>query len=164
MVAPPLVWTIAHVLSADMAVQRDVVACVVANGEQICLVQRSHRVSSDQGLWHCVTGYVEQGVTPSVAALNELSEELGLQPQRIDRLRRGTVLRYQEGDVSWVVHTFLAETRQRRFELNWENDAYVWSTGEIAPDDRVPWLVDVCRNFGYLRPSERGRPRRKVHV
>jgi 8-oxo-dGTP pyrophosphatase MutT (NUDIX family) len=128
----------------EPATRREVVACVVVDGGRMCLVRRSRHVSHDQCQWHCVTGYREHGERPVVTALRELSEELELDAGHIDVLRPGKVLQYVDGDVLWVVHTFLARTRQHRFQLNWENDAYAWAPYDATPHPHVWWLTDVC--------------------
>jgi len=129
-------------------IRRDVVACVVRDGADVCLVRRSALVSHDRGRWHCVTGYLERRTQPSEAMLAELSEELGLTADRVDALRAGQVLRYVDDRVVWVVHTFVARTRQRRFRLNWENDSYAWVRNRSVPHPQVWWLADVCRSVG----------------
>lgn len=121
----------------------EVVACVVTDGDRTCLVRRSQRVATDRGLWHCVTGYLEAGVSPRACVLRELAEELSLLPPDIERLEEGPDLVYAEGPVTWVVHTFLVMTARERFRLNWENEAYAWTDDSEDRPDCVWWLEDV---------------------
>ena len=122
---------------------REIVAGVVTDGSEICLVRRSMTVESDPGLWHCVTGYLENGNSPRAQIMIELQEELGLLPADIRSLREGAELRLSEAGSLWVVHTFEVTTSLRRFTLNWENDGYAWLAIGDLPAKSVEWLDNV---------------------
>lgn len=122
---------------------RDVVACVVTDGDLVCLVRRSEDVGHDRGRWHCVTGYVERGRSPLDTVQAELSEELGLEDDAIDELVAGPLLRLHENGTLWRVHVFAARTSQEMFRLNWENDAYVWTPPDHSLAGCVSWLGKV---------------------
>ena len=126
---------------------REVVAVLVADGRDICLVRRSRTVDSDQGMWHCVTGYLELGIPPREQAIIELTEELGLERTEIQSLIGHAPLRLTSAGEVWTVHTYLAHTAQRDFVLNWENDEYQWIDPQNLPGDCVPWLHDVTSNI-----------------
>ena len=126
-----------------MVTRKDVVACVVTDGRLVCLVRRSQHVTHDQGRWHCVTGYLDDGATPRECAFRELEEELSLARSDVDVLHEGPLLNYRVDHTVWVVHTFLASTSQTEFQLNWENEAFVWTAPGSEVGDCVPWLADV---------------------
>lgn len=124
----------------------DVVAVLPVWRERIAVLRRSAAVHHDVGLWHCVTGYVDEDASSARAqALMELWEETGLEVQHLVRVAEGPSLRLDGGGRRWRVHTYLAETTQRRLRLNWENDAYRWVDPRRLRrfDGRVPWLDDV---------------------
>lgn len=134
-------------MTTHLSYTRDVVACVVTDGESVCLVRRSEWVAYDQGRWHCVTGYIEPGETPAQSARVELLEELGLNDNAIDELTCGPVLSYHESMTLWRVHTFLVHTKRAPFQLNWENDDYRWASPNHSMEGCVPWLADVYRGL-----------------
>lgn len=125
---------------------RRVVAVVVEWREHMLLLKRSRQVTHDCGKWHCVTGYVEAGRHPVQQAIDELHEETGLRLVDLTGLTEGPVLSLTDGDgQAWPVHTFRAQTLQRRLTLNWEHTAYRWvRPGRLGRfDGRVSWLKDV---------------------
>ena len=124
----------------------DVVAVVLQCRGKIALFKRSQLVAHDQGLWHCVTGYVDrQSQDPHQQAILELHEETGLGVNDLDGFAAGPVLVLRQGSTTWNVHTFTAETRRRQLELNWEHDSYRWvPRAKVARfDGRVGWLDEV---------------------
>jgi ADP-ribose pyrophosphatase YjhB (NUDIX family) len=125
---------------------RRVVAVVVEWRGRIALLRRSDTVDHDCGRWHCVTGYIEDGVSPEQQALDELYEETALGLADLDALEAGNVLLLPDDRGRlWQVHTFRAVTRQRRLTLDGEHNAHRW----VRPADvarfgnRVAWLDDV---------------------
>lgn len=127
---------------------RTIVAIILYRGRHMGLFRRSGSVGHDAGLWHCITGYLDSGVTPAEQAHIELAEEAGLKAQDIDALVPCTELDLSDrAGRLWKVHTFCAQTRCRLLRLNWEHDAYRW----VQPQrlhfvtDRVEWLNDVMQ-------------------
>ena len=131
---------------------REVVAGVVTDGERICLVHRSTSVTSDPGLWHCVTGYRQPGVSPRQQLLTELNEELKLRPDDIVAVKSGAPLRLADAGALWIVHCFTVVVGSGDFRLNWENDRFAWVALDspfAASYPAVTWLPDVLRSLGY---------------
>lgn len=133
-------------LTLAAAPPRPVVAVVLEWREHVLLLKRSPEVTYDCGKWHCVTGYVEAGRQPVQQAIDELHEETGLRVVDLTGFAQGPVLSLTDGQgQEWPVHTFRAQTLQRRLTLNWEHSAYRW----VRPsrlgrfDGRVHWLEDV---------------------
>jgi len=126
--------------------ERPVVACILRHAGRIALLKRSQAVGSAPGRWHCVTGFVEEGIGPLDQALTELDEETGLAsdamrlvaappPLRIERPAQGWV---------WVIHPFLFETASPELRLDWEHDEYRWIDPlDLAATDCVPWVRTV---------------------
>lgn len=121
----------------------DVVAVVLVRRRRVALFKRSHLVNHDRGRWHCVTGYVDQGIhDPRAQAILELEEETGLNVRHLTRLVTGPTLVIPGGAWTWRVHTFTAQTKRRRLELNWESDSYQWvRLSDVQRfGNRVEWL------------------------
>jgi 8-oxo-dGTP pyrophosphatase MutT (NUDIX family) len=151
----------APVCARDVPHQRTVVAVAVMWRGRVGLFRRSASVDYDQGLWHCITGYVEDGVTPEVQALTELQEETGLGAVDLESFGVGEVLDLTDTQGrSWRVYTFLATTTRRRLVLNHEHDVYRWVHPRAAArfGNSVSWMGDVLSAAGV---SERGPARKR---
>lgn len=130
-----------------------VVAVVIEWRGKIALLKRSQGPAHDRGRWHCVTGYVDEGISPAAQALLELSEETGLGSEQILELREGPVLMLSDDSgAPWFVHTFTAVTANRRLTLDWEHEAFRWTVpGKTARfANRVAWLDKVLTATGHL--------------
>lgn len=126
--------------------ERAVVAVVLSWHGRIGLFKRSGLVGGGAGLWHCITGYLEEGVEPIDQAIAELREETGLEPDELVRLESCGVLSLTDGRGGlWRVHTFRARTERRRLDLNWEHDAYRWVSAKSVRrfEGQVSWLGEV---------------------
>ncbi|MFB9858764.1 NUDIX domain-containing protein [Paenarthrobacter aurescens] len=147
-------------VSTEIPPERIVVAAVVEWRGKIALFRRSRLIGNDSGMWHCISGFVEPGVTPQEQVVAELFEEAGLQAEDISDLRQGPVLVLADGrGASWLVHTFTAVTNRRRLCLNWEHDSYRWTTAQKGKrfTNRVSWLEDVLGATGHLAPFFRDK-------
>lgn len=124
---------------------RTVVAAVLRHAGKTALFRRSRLVGSDIGLWHCITGYVEPGMTPLGQAEQELVEELGYSRTATAPLLAGPILTLaDQAGASWAVHTFTLDATSREVTLNWEHDDVRW----VGFDEHhrlpcVPWLDHV---------------------
>lgn len=125
---------------------RAVVAVVLSWRGRIGLFKRSPLVSGGAGMWHCITGFLDEGLRPAEQALVELREEAGITGAQLLALESCGVLELadERGEV-WKVHAFKATTERRRLALNWEHDAYRWVPVTSVPrfDGQVPWLREV---------------------
>lgn len=130
---------------------RTIVAVAVLWRGRVGLFRRSAHVDHDRGLWHCVTGYVEPGVTPLEQAFAELLEETGLGVIDLEAFVEGDVLELTDahGEV-WTVHTYRANTTRRRLVLNEEHDAHKWVEPRAVArfGNSVSWLEEVLTAAG----------------
>jgi 8-oxo-dGTP pyrophosphatase MutT (NUDIX family) len=128
---------------------RAVVAVLLWHRGKLALFQRSFRVHSDTGLWHCVTGFLESEASPREQAVQEVLEETGLAAGDLLRFEDGPLLElHDEAGAVWRVHTFRAETTVCRLTLNWEHDVYQWvPPSKIRCFGHVAWLNDVVQAF-----------------
>jgi 8-oxo-dGTP pyrophosphatase MutT (NUDIX family) len=136
---------------------RAVVAMLLTHRGRICLLRRSERVGSDVGRWHCITGFLDPGVSPAGHVLTELAEETGLTVDDLDWWRHETDLVLPDArSGSWRVHVYRAEVSDPRVALNWEHDAVRWVPWSAAADlgrDLVPWLGEVVAATDIGRPA-----------
>jgi 8-oxo-dGTP diphosphatase len=127
-------------------VERSVIACFLRYGDQICLLKRSQAVGSAVGRWHCVSGFLEPGMTPLGQALTEIHEETGLVGDALRLVRSPESIRIErpaQGWV-WVIHPFLFDVATPELRLDWEHDAYRWADPtELNSEDCVSWLARV---------------------
>ncbi|WP_353713620.1 NUDIX domain-containing protein [Arthrobacter sp. K5] len=139
---------------------RTVVAVVMEWRGRIALLKRSRRLDHDAGLWHCVSGFLEAGVTPEQQALEELFEETGTQAKDLLELRHGPALVLPDDrGTQWLVYTFTAVTTRRGLRLDWEHDSYRWTTADRAKrfSNRVGWLdtvLDATGHVAAVHPTE----------
>ena len=126
---------------------REVVACLLSHDDRFLLLKRSHRVGSDRGRWHCVTGFCEPGVDPLEQAICEVHEETGIAASDLRLLRR-TPIRLVGSDGAWTVHAFHFACSSSRISLNWEHDEAVWlSDPGTTALPTVEWLDAVHRTL-----------------
>jgi len=122
--------------SAEQLVQQvrpdfEVVAAVLVHAGKVCLLRRSPQVSSDAGLWHCVTGYLPAGADPMRHAMLEVAEETGIAAAAL-QVDGAAVLDLAGTDGRlWRVHAYRLRASTQELRLNWEHDAVRW----VAPDD-----------------------------
>lgn len=127
-----------------MTPDREVVACVLTHDDDYLLLRRSPQVGSDQGRWHCITGYGEVGVAPLDQALTEVAEETGLRPGALRLVRQFSPLVLTAPGGDWTVHLFHFSCARRDVVLNWENDQARWLARPLAAGlDTVDWLATL---------------------
>ncbi|HOK28773.1 MAG TPA: DUF126 domain-containing protein [Methanomassiliicoccaceae archaeon] len=123
-----------------------VVSCFLQCDEKVLMLKRSDKVGTFKGHWAAVSGYVEEDETPRQTALKEVREELNmLEPELV---RSGQPMRVRDGDVIWVVHPFLFQTKERSITIDWEHTEFRWvSPSEMAGLNTVPGLEAVYRSL-----------------
>jgi len=68
-----------------------------------------------------------------------------LEPELV---RSGQPMRVRDGDVIWVVHPFLFQTKERSITIDWEHTEFRWvSPSEMAGLNTVPGLEAVYRSL-----------------
>ncbi|WP_169304031.1 NUDIX domain-containing protein [Arthrobacter sp. CAU 1506] len=139
--------------SQEIPGSRTVVAVVLECRGRIALFRRSSDLTHDGSLWHCITGFVEHGSSPSCQALEEIYEEAGLGARDLVALRHGPVLVIDDEIGSpWLIYTFTAVTERRQLKINWEHDSYRWTMPQKYTRfvNRVPWLDQVLAATGLV--------------
>ncbi|MHA1315603.1 MAG: NUDIX domain-containing protein, partial [Candidatus Helarchaeota archaeon] len=107
----------------------------------------SSRVSTYQGKWAGISGYVEpQDKSPLERAIKEIEEETGLNPSEIKLINSGEPLRIkdQKENRTWIVHPFLWNVKIKNIRLDWENVESLWiQPKELAMFETVPNLKET---------------------
>jgi len=122
-----------------------VVTCFLQSEGKILLLKRSEQVSSYQGRWAGVSGYLES--EPDQQAFTEIQEETGLSPTDITLAKKGqTVLVVDtETGAQWLVHPYLFYVNVKsKIRIDWEHKSARWvKPEEIADYATVPGLDKV---------------------
>ena len=128
----------------------EVVTCFLLRrgegGDTLLLLRRSESVSTYQGLWASVSGYLESE-SPLEQAYREIEEEVGLHRSDLRLLAQGEPLIAVDEtiDTRWTVHPFLFEIlRPERVRLDWEHVDSRWVTvEEMGGLETVPSLEEA---------------------
>jgi len=128
----------------------EVVTCFLLRrgegGDTLLLLRRSDRVSTYQGLWASVSGYLESE-SPLEHAYREIEEEVGLHRGDVRLLAQGEpfVAVDETIDTRWTVHPLLFEVlRPERVRLDWEHVESRWLRVEEMGDlETVPRLEEA---------------------
>jgi predicted aconitase with swiveling domain/8-oxo-dGTP pyrophosphatase MutT (NUDIX family) len=107
----------------------NVVTCILRHEGRILILKRSKKVSTNQGMWAGVSGYIEKGESPLQTASKEISEETALTDFKL--LKSGDMLRVRSGYRIWCIHPFLFESSSPEVTIDWEHTDYRW----IDPSD-----------------------------
>lgn len=133
---------------------REVVVAVLTHGGAIAVFRRSSRVSSDRGLWHCVSGYRPAGQCPLAQVSNEIAEETGMSADRLTLRRRFELLEYGGQGEAWRIHAFHFETDTMDVRLNWEHDAVRWIAAPgLAQLRTVAWFGRILQVLDVVAPG-----------
>ena len=127
-----------------------VVTCLLINDEgKLLILKRSDKVKTYKGLWGGVAGYVEEGEEPYETALKEIREEVGIEEDEINLIKRLNPIEFtdfHEGEkYDWIIHPFLFKTEKKdKLQIDWEHSKYQWILPpEIVRYDTVPHLKEI---------------------
>jgi len=130
-----------------------VVTCILEHEGKILLLKRSNQVGTYRGLWAGVAGYVEEFEDPYDTALKEIREEVGIDPEVVELVRKGIPVEffdtYEGKRYEWVVYPFLFHLKSKEVvRIDWEHDEYRWvHPSEVKRLETVPGLDDVIREL-----------------
>lgn len=135
----------------------EVVAVVLTHKNQLALLRRSNLVTGDIGCWSCITGFLDPACEPFSQALVEVEEEAGIADSDL-LLQASKVLDIRGGDGRlWRVHAFHFQSRTKKLQLNWENDACIWlHPQQVSELETVPWfshILDACEIGSQSLPA-----------
>ena len=125
--------------------EKAVVTCFLESGDKILLLRRSGQVSTYQGRWAGVSGYIEK--TPDEQALTEIKEEVGLASDDVQLIRKGRPLEVEDEKlgVKWIVHPYLFHVKDPgKIKIDWEHKEVKWiDPGKIDRYQTVPRLKEA---------------------
>lgn len=110
-----------------MLQEKRVVTCFLESDGEVLILRRSGQVSTYQGRWAGVSGYIEK--TADEQALTEISEETGLGEADIKLMKKGKslVIKDERYGVKWVVHPYLFQIEDRdKIKIDWEHKEARW--------------------------------------
>ncbi len=124
---------------------KEVVTSILVHGDEMLLLRRSSRVSTYQGKWAGVSGYIE-GLDPQSTAIKEIKEETGIENPVL--IRNGGKIYVRDGKRLWAVHTFLFHLKNKNVNIDWEHTEYKWiKLKELKNFETVPGLDRVVQNL-----------------
>ncbi len=117
-----------------MLQEKHVVTCFLESENRILILRRSEQVSSYQGRWAGVSGYIEANTTADEQALLEIEEETSLCREDLELIKKGKPLSVEDEKlgVKWVIHPYLFHIKDRdEIKIDWEHKETQW----IDPKD-----------------------------
>jgi translation initiation factor 2B subunit (eIF-2B alpha/beta/delta family)/8-oxo-dGTP pyrophosphatase MutT (NUDIX family) len=127
----------------------DVVTCFLRNRGQVLLNHRADDAPAYPGRWAGISGCVEPGETPEIAARREIDEETGLTDPTLVRSGGVQSVHGDDPDREWAVHPFLFDVRTRAVEDSTEHAEPEWcQPTAILRRDTVPGLWRTYRRVG----------------
>ena len=128
-----------------MLQEKQVVSCFLQYEGKILILRRSEQVSSYQGKWAGVSGYIEK--TADEQALMEIEEETGLGEEDLKLIRKGKPLLIKDDKlgIKWVVHPYLFHIKDRsKVKIDWEHKEIRWIDPKNIDDyETVPRLKET---------------------
>jgi len=110
-----------------------VINCLVTHKGKILIVKRSHDSEYYPDLWAGISGFLDDAKTIEEKVEEELSEELGVPPTQIVKIKTGPVFEHNGHDYKkvWIAHPVWVEISTDKLTLDWEASEYKW----IAPKE-----------------------------
>jgi 8-oxo-dGTP diphosphatase len=130
-----------------------VVTCILEHEGKILVLKRSNQVGTYRGLWGGVAGYIEELEDPYDTALKEIREEVGVDAEAIELIRKGNPLEFSDTydgkRYDWIVYPFLFHLQAKELvRIDWEHEEYRWvHPSEVKKMHIVPGLDDVIRQL-----------------
>jgi uncharacterized protein len=123
----------------------NVVTCILRFNGRILILKRSDKVSTNQGMWAGVSGYIEEGEHPLQTARKEVKEETGIAD--FELVKSGEMLRVRSGTRLWCIHPFLFDTHSSKVTIDWEHTEYQWiDSKDIDHGTTVPGFQLVLKS------------------
>jgi 8-oxo-dGTP diphosphatase len=128
--------------------EKHVVTCFLKREDgKILIMKRSEKVSTYQGRWGGVAGYLED--EPLKQAFKEIEEETGLKKEEVELIKEGSPIEVIDGRLrrKWVVHPFLFYVKNPRIKIDWEHTEIKWIDPEEMKElPTVPGLYEAWKN------------------
>ena len=105
-----------------------VINCLVTHKGKILIVKRSQDSEYYPGRWAGISGFLDDAKTIQEKVKEELSEELGVKPSQIVRIKTAPVFEYEGRNYKkvWIAHPVKVEISTDKIKLDWEAQEYKW--------------------------------------
>lgn len=124
--------------------QAPVIMCFIQFDDEILLLKRSNKVANYQGKWNGVGGFLDEVKPIEEKVIEEITEELAINPANIARIKLGRLHKLTDPSISktWLIQPVLVTTKSKpNIKLDWEHTDYKWvKPQEIKNYDIVPGL------------------------
>jgi 8-oxo-dGTP pyrophosphatase MutT (NUDIX family) len=142
-------FAINHILGWELQT-RKVASTFVEYKGKILILKRSRKVGSYRGRWGVVSGHIEEGETEEETSLKELKEEIGLDPNLIEKLIKSTPFELSDTKlgIRWEITPFRAILKTKPdIKIDWEHVKFLWiNPSELSKFKTAPLLYQ-----GYLK-------------
>jgi 8-oxo-dGTP diphosphatase len=142
-------FAINHILGWKLQT-RKVASTFVEYKGKILILKRSRKVGSYRGRWGVVSGHIEEGETEEETSLKELKEEIGLDPNLIEKLIKSTTFELSDTKlgIRWEITPFRAILKTKPdIKIDWEHVKFLWiNPSELSKFKTAPLLYQ-----GYLK-------------
>lgn len=133
---------------------KHVVTCFLEHEGKIAIFKRSRQVGTYKERWSGISGYIEEGNSPSDQAFQEMREETGLDRKDVQLVTEGSPLEVVDMQMGrkWVVYPFRFKIMSPgKIVIDWENTEIRW----IDPDnideyETVPKLSDTWKEVAGI--------------
>ncbi|NVM03456.1 MAG: NUDIX domain-containing protein [Candidatus Helarchaeota archaeon] len=122
--------------------KKNIVTCFLEHNHKILILKGSEKVSTYQGRWAGVSGYIEGDEDSDKRALKEITVETGLSEKDLIFVRKGIPLTIKNGEFQRIVHPYLfrienpelIKIEREHIEIKWIDYA------ELSKYQTVPGL------------------------
>lgn len=125
------------------------VTIVVEHEGKILFLKRAQDLHFFPGLWHVVSGFIDDEKPLGEHVFNELKEETGIDRSQIADIKFAAenLVTDPQNDMQWHIHPVLVRLSNRPdIKINWEHTEYRWIYPEdISKYDRIPMVEDNIR-------------------
>ncbi len=135
-----------------------VVNVLVIHDDDILILKRTSKVSTNQNKWDCVGGYLDEEISPEKKALKELKEETGITSTDIQEIVRGGPITISEKSPSrrWIIFPVMVTLKDIKDKpepsLDWEHSKYKWIRKSriegFAQSEKIRDLLFSCTIAG----------------
>ena len=126
-----------------------VTVLLIDDEEKILILKRSDKVRTYKGMWGGVAGYVEEQEEPLETALKEIKEEVCLENQDVELLKKLDPISftdfYKGKRYDWKIFSFLFKIKEKnKIKIDWEHSEYKWiAPSQIKEFETVPYFREI---------------------
>lgn len=128
-----------------------VITVFVMHNDDLLLLKRSDNVSTYEGKWNVVAGFLDDFKPVEEKVFEELKEELDIDKTVIKDINFGKQHEVKDNDIGkiWVVQPVLVKLKEKpEVKLDWEHDECTWiKKDELNRFDVVPGLEKGFENL-----------------